>query len=142
MAESVTGEVTSVDGTAIAFDRSGEGPSVVLVAGAFMDRTQPTMAGVASLLARFTEFNYDRRGRGGSGDTKPYAVAREIEDLAAVTAAAGRSAMAFAGSSGSALVLDAANSNPAISKLALWEPPYHVDDFAPDLPPDFAEQLD
>ncbi|SDJ14613.1 Pimeloyl-ACP methyl ester carboxylesterase [Nonomuraea jiangxiensis] len=138
----VTGRVTSKDGTTIVFDRYGAGPAIVLVHGAFTARGHATLAGVATALAPwFAVFDYDRRGRGDSGDTAPYAVEREVEDLAAVIEAAGGTAMVFGGSSGAALALRAAAGNPAVSKLALWEPPYHVDDSAPTLPPDFAEQL-
>jgi pimeloyl-ACP methyl ester carboxylesterase len=134
--------VTSVDGTTIAFDRSGTGPAVILVHGAFTDKTHPTLSVVAAALARwFTVFNYDRRGRGQSGDTSPYAVAREIEDLASIIKIAGGSAMLFGGSSGGALALEAASQDQAISKLVVWEPPYHVDDSAPELPRDLALQL-
>ncbi len=91
--------------------------------------------------------NYDRRGRGASGDVRPYAVAREIDDLAAVieatsSAGSGR-AMVFGGSSGAALALEAAAALPGtITALALWEPPYHVDERAPRLPHDFGAQLE
>ncbi|MFG1970373.1 alpha/beta fold hydrolase [Nonomuraea fuscirosea] len=205
------GRVKSADGTVIAFDRRGEGPAVVLVQGAFTDRRHPLMTAIADGLARwFTVYSYDRRGRGDSGDTAPYAVEREIEDLAAVIDAAigapdqasdglaahstdsglaghstdgaagdsmgssaghstgdaagdslgdaagdslagstggsasgaGGSVMVFGGSSGAALALEAAVVNPAIAKLAVWEPPYHVDDGAPALPLDFARRLD
>ncbi len=140
MTETLT--VTSADGTSIAVDRHGGGPAVVLVHGAFTGRGHPVMAGVAQGLAPwFTVFDYDRRGRGASGDTQPYAVEREIEDLAAVVAAAGGQAMVFGGSSGAALALEAAVRMPSISKLALWEPPYHVDPGAPELPGDFAGRL-
>jgi pimeloyl-ACP methyl ester carboxylesterase len=139
----VTGRVTSADGTAIVFDRSGAGPAVVLVQGALMDRTDPVMSGVADGLARrFTVFNYDRRGHGGSGDAPRYTVEREVEDLAAVVAAAGGRAMAFGGSSGAALALRAAAASPAVSRLAVWEPPYHVGDSAPKLAHDFGSRLD
>ena len=135
--------MTSADGTVIAVDRSGAGPAVVLVQGALNERADPVMAGLAAGLSRwFTVFSYDRRGRGGSGDTRPYAVEREIEDLAAVIAEAGGQAAVFGGSSGAGLALRAAVRNPAITRLALWEPPYHVDGSAPPLPGDFAEQLD
>jgi pimeloyl-ACP methyl ester carboxylesterase len=137
-----TGTATSADGTAIVFDRSGTGPVVVLVHGAFTGRSHPVLAEVARTLAPwFTVINYDRRGRGGSGDTRPYAVQREIEDLAAVIEAAGGTAMVFGGSSGAALALRAAARLPAVTRLALWEPPYHVDPGAPDLPHDFASRL-
>ncbi|MFK4038261.1 alpha/beta fold hydrolase [Nonomuraea wenchangensis] len=138
----LSGTAVSADGTPIAYDRYGSGPAVVLVAGAMMERAHPTMAGLAEALAPwFTVFSYDRRGRGGSGDTAPYAVEREVEDLAAVIAAAGGSAKVFGGSSGAALALEAATRLPGVTELALWEPPYHVDDSAPPLPDDFAEQL-
>jgi pimeloyl-ACP methyl ester carboxylesterase len=141
----VTGTATSADGTTIVFDRNGCGPVVVFVHGAFTGRSHPTLAEVArSLSPWFTVVNYDRRGRGDSGDTRPYAPQREIEDLAAVIeAAAGSrgSAMVFGGSSGAALALEAAARLPSISALALWEPPYHVDQSAPTLPRDFASRL-
>src|ERR687898_2699225 len=118
--------VTSRDGTTIAFDRLGDGPPVILVCGGSTDRT--ANAGEAELLAEhFTVFNYDRRGRGDSGDTAPYAVEREIEDIDAVIAAAGGSASVYGTSSGAALALEAAASGLAITKLALWEPSYIVE---------------
>ncbi|WP_163573099.1 alpha/beta fold hydrolase [Fodinicola feengrottensis] len=138
----MTAMVTSADGTRIGYDRTGDGPAIVLVHGAFTDKTHPTLATVAAALAPwFRVFNYDRRGRGESGDTRPYAVEREVEDLAAVIAAAGGSAMVFGGSSGSGLVLQAAFGGLPITRLALWEPPYHVDETAPPLSPDFADRL-
>ena len=116
------GTVTSKDGTRIAFDRSGQGPAVILVVGAFNDRA--TGAPLArSLEPHFTVFNYDRRGRGESGDTAPYAIEREIEDLDALVAQAGGSASVFGYSSGAILALRAAAHGLAISKLALYEPP-------------------
>jgi pimeloyl-ACP methyl ester carboxylesterase len=139
----VTETVISADGTVIAVDRCGTGPAVLLVHGAFTDRTHPTLVEVAAALAPwFTVFNYDRRGRGASGDTPDYAVERELEDIDAVIAVAGGSAMVFGGSSGSALALQAAARSPqAITRLAVWEPPFHVSDDAPQLPADFADQL-
>ena len=84
-------KVTSKDGTTIAFDRLGDGQPVILVSGGSVDRQ--SNAGVAAILASdFTVFNYDRRGRGPSGDTAPYAVEREVEDIDAVITAAGGSA--------------------------------------------------
>ncbi len=116
------GTVTSKDGSLIAFDRSGEGPAIILVVGAFNDRA--TGAPLAqSLERRFTVFNYDRRGRGESGDTAPYAIEREIEDLEALIAQAGGSARVFGYSSGAILALRAAAHGLAISQLALYEPP-------------------
>ncbi|HUG88451.1 MAG TPA: alpha/beta hydrolase [Actinomycetota bacterium] len=115
--------VRSNDGTRIAFDRLGEGPPLVLVCGGSVDRT--SNAELARLLASsFTVFNYDRRGRGDSGDTKPYAVDREIEDIAAVFEAAGGEASLWGSSSGAALALLAAGSGLPVTKLALWEPPF------------------
>ena len=121
--------VTSKDGTTIAFDRIGEGPPVILVSGGSVDRS--SNAPLADLLAEdFTVLNYDRRGRGPSGDTPPYAVQREIEDIDAVIAAVGGSAHLFGTSSGAALALESAANGSAVSKLALWEPPYILDEKA------------
>jgi alpha-beta hydrolase superfamily lysophospholipase len=130
--------VTSSDGTTIAFDQLGEGPPVILVCGGSTDRM--VNAPLAALLApRFTVLNYDRRGRGDSGDTPPYAVEREVEDLAAVVTAAGGSACVWGSSSGAALALEAAASGLAISRLALWEPPYRLHDGGPRPPADTAK---
>src|SRR5258708_31851350 len=103
--------VQSHDGTTIAFDQSGAGPALILVGGGLSTR----QAGepLAALLApHFTVFTYDRRGRGGSGDTPPYAVEREVEDLAAVLADAGGSACVYGHSSGAVLALEAARTVP------------------------------
>jgi alpha-beta hydrolase superfamily lysophospholipase len=119
--------VTSSDGTTIAFDRLGDGPPVILVCSGSTDRM--ANAPLAELLAEhFTVLNYDRRGRGDSGDTAPYAVEREVEDLDAVIAEAGGSASVYGTSSGAALALEAAAGGLAITKLALWEPPYILDE--------------
>src|SRR5579859_431619 len=118
--------VRSKDGTSIAFDRSGDGPPVILVVGAFNER--PTGAPLAAFLTpRFTVFNYDRRGRGASGDTLPYSVDREIEDLAALIDEAGGCAAVFGYSSGAFLALQAAGHGLPITKLALYEAPYVVE---------------
>jgi len=117
---------TSRDGTTIAFDRYGDGPPVVVVGGQLCDRalTRPT----AEELARhFTVFNYDRRGRGDSGDTAPYAIEREIEDLEALIAEAGGTASVYAHSSGAGLALHAAAAGLPIMRLVLHEPPYTPD---------------
>ncbi len=130
--------VTSKDGTTIAFDRLGNGPPVILVSGGSVDR-QSNAGLVAILASDFTLFNFDRRGRGPSGDTPPYAVEREIEDIDAVAAAAGRTAYVYGSSSGAALALAAAEQLPGkITKLALWEPPFILDPSA--RPP--ADQVD
>jgi pimeloyl-ACP methyl ester carboxylesterase len=116
-------QVISQDGTNIAFDRVGEGPPLILVVGAFNDRTKGAPL-AAVLAARHTVFTYDRRGRGDSGDTAPYAVEREIEDLAALIAAAGGAAAVFGYSSGACLALRAAAGGASISRLALYDAPY------------------
>jgi pimeloyl-ACP methyl ester carboxylesterase len=129
--------VTSKDGTTIGFDVLGDGPPMILVCGGSVDRM--SNAPVAELLsADFTTYNYDRRGRGGSGDTQPYAVDREIEDIDAVADAAGGSAFLYGTSSGAVLALKTAAKLGAITKLALWEPPYIPEGF-PRPPADTAE---
>ena len=131
---------TSSDGTAIAYDKSGGGPPVIMAAGAF--NTRAATGPLAQALApRFTVLNYDRRGRGDSGDIAPYAVEREIEDLAALISAAGGSASVFGYSSGATLALKAAASGLPVTKLVLYEPPFDTDDSYPALPADFATQL-
>ena len=124
--ESRMENVTSADGTSIAYSRSGRGPALVLVVGAFCDRE--TTSALSPLLgSSFTVFEYDRRGRGASTDTPPYAVGREVEDLRAVIEAAGGSAFAYGHSSGAILVLEAITSGAPISEAAVYEPPYTVD---------------
>jgi Alpha/beta hydrolase family len=109
---SLLNTVTSKDGTVIAFDGAGAGPALVLVGGAFQHRAlDPRTARLADLLSdRFSVYNYDRRGRGDSGDTAPYAVEREIEDIEALIEDAGGSAFVFGMSSGAVLALRAAAS--------------------------------
>jgi pimeloyl-ACP methyl ester carboxylesterase len=120
--------VIARDGTPIAYERVGEGPALVLVDGALCFRGFGPMGPLAERLApHFTVYRYDRRGRGDSGDTAPYAVAREVEDLAAVIDAAGGSAAVFGMSSGAVLALEAAASGLPISRLALYEPPLSAD---------------
>src|SRR5262245_14652384 len=140
-------KVHSKDGTKIAFDRSGAGPAVILVGGAIQHRSiDPRTAHLAALLAQtFTVFHYDRRGRGESGDTPPYAVEREVEDIEALIKAAGGAAFLFGNSSSAVLALEAARPSGrpglAITKLALYEPPFIVDDSRPALPEDYVAQL-
>ncbi len=130
----------SKDGTRIVFDRIGDGPPLILVVGAFNER--PTGAGLAEFLApHFSVFNYDRRGRGESGDTLPYAVDREIEDIAALIAEARGAAAVFGYSSGAALALQAAAAGLAITKLTLYDPPYVVDNGQPPQTVDHAAHL-
>jgi pimeloyl-ACP methyl ester carboxylesterase len=133
----------SRDGTPIAFDRSGDGPPLILVGGAFQHRLidENTAQVQARLAWHFTVFHYDRRGRGDSGDTPPYAVEREVEDLAALIDEAGGSAYVYGMSSGAALALEAAGRGLAIPRLALYEPPFMVDGTRPAGPPDFAARL-
>jgi pimeloyl-ACP methyl ester carboxylesterase len=132
--------VTSKDGTTIAFDRSGDGPPVVLVGGALS--TRGAAEPLAELLApSFTAFAYDRRGRGDSGDTPPYEVEREVEDIEALVQEAGGSAFAFGHSSGGVLALETAAHTLGITKLALYEPPFIVDDSRPAVPDDYVEHL-
>jgi pimeloyl-ACP methyl ester carboxylesterase len=133
--------VTSADGTAIRFDVFGAGgPPLIVAGGAF--NTRATTEPLASALAsRFTVINYDRRGRGESGDTPPYAVEREIEDLDALITAAGNRAAVFGYSSGATLALKAAAQGLAISKLVLYDPSFVVDESMPPLPADLPEQL-
>lgn len=116
-------QLHSRDGTAIAVERSGEGDPVVLVDGALGSRLFGPNVLIAALLAeRFTVFHYDRRGRGESGDTLPYHVVFEIDDLATVIDWIGGSPFVFGASSGGNLALRAAASGVSMAKLALWEP--------------------
>jgi pimeloyl-ACP methyl ester carboxylesterase len=115
--------VTSADGTTIAFTRTGEGPAVILIGGAFNDRS--TVAELATHLApHFTVYTYDRRGRGGSGDHPDYTPRRELEDLAAVIEHAGGSAAVFGHSSGAVLALEAARAGLPVSSVIAYEPPF------------------
>jgi pimeloyl-ACP methyl ester carboxylesterase len=116
----------SADGTRIAIDRYGEGPPLVLVLGAFCDRSTPS-ALAAMLAPDFTVFSYDRRGRGSSGDTAPYAVEREIEDLDAVVGVAGGSATVYGHSSGAVLALEAVARGLPFTRMVVYEPPYIVE---------------
>jgi pimeloyl-ACP methyl ester carboxylesterase len=134
--------VTSKDGTKIAFDRSGDGPAVILVDGAFGRRRFGPNEPLAPLLAdRFTVYTYDRRGRGDSGDTLPYAVEREIEDLQALVDAAGGPVFLYGISSGAALALAAAAHGLPVRKLALFEAPFVVDGSRPPIPPDYLARM-
>jgi pimeloyl-ACP methyl ester carboxylesterase len=115
----------SADGTTIAYDRFGTGTPLILVGGALAGRTGSHPLAEA-LAPGFTVISYDRRGRGDSGDTSPYSVAREIEDLGAIITAVGGSAAVYGHSSGAALVAAAATSLP-ITRMVLHEPPYGPD---------------
>jgi pimeloyl-ACP methyl ester carboxylesterase len=133
--------VTSKDGTRIAFDRSGDGPALILVGGALSDRSGS--APLAKLLApRFIVFSFDRRGRGESKDTPPYAVAREIEDIEALIDVAGGAAFLHGHSSGAVLALEATAKLAAkVQKLSLYEPPFIIDDSRPLPPENYVTQI-
>jgi pimeloyl-ACP methyl ester carboxylesterase len=119
--------VTSRDGTTIAYDRQGEGPALIVVDGALSVHSAGGKSELAKLLApRLTVYGYDRRGRGGSGDTLPYAVDREIEDIEALIDDAGGSAYLYGHSSGASLaMLAAVNLGGKVCKLAMYEAPYN-----------------
>lgn len=124
--------VTSKDGTVIAYSQVGQGPTLILVDGALCYRQfGPSQELAAKLAPCFTVITYDRRGRGESGDTQPYAVEREIEDLAVLLDTVGGRAYVAGQSSGAGLAVEAANRLPGITKLALYEAPFVVDDTRP-----------
>jgi len=135
--------VRSKDGTTIAYDIVGSGPTVILVNGATGTRGDPTFVDVAQRLSlHYSAIDYDRRGRGESGDTLPYAVAREIEDIEALIDANGGSAYLSGLSSGGALVLEAAAQLPnKVIKAALYEVPFIVDQSHAPLPADYVPHL-
>jgi pimeloyl-ACP methyl ester carboxylesterase len=118
----------SADGTVIAYDRTGDGPPLVVAVGAFCDRK--TFSPPAGLTARFAVYTFDRRGRGDSGDTPPYAPARELEDFAAVAEAAGggSAVYAYGHSSGASLVLRAAALGVPLVKVVAYEAPFFAAD--------------
>jgi pimeloyl-ACP methyl ester carboxylesterase len=132
--------VVSADGTKIAFDQAGEGPPLILMVGAFNDRSTGALLAEA-LASRLTVVNYDRRGRGASGDTQPYAVEREVEDLDALIREVGGSAQVFGYSSGANLALEGAARGLNITKLALYEAAFIIGNDVPRPPKDMAAQL-
>ena len=136
--------VTSKDGTTIAYDKKGQGPTIVLVDGALCYRAFGPAEPLAALLAqRFTVFTYDRRGRGASHDTRPYAVEREIEDIEALIDEAGGSVYLYGISSGAVLALKAAAKlGPAkVPKLALYQAPLSFGDEARQEFAQYAERM-
>ena len=136
--------VTSKDGTTIAFDQSGQGPAVILVDGALQYRAfDQGMAQLADLLAQhFTVIHYDRRGRGDSTDTQPYALEREIEDIDALIDEAGGPAFVYGISSGAALAMEAAiKLGDKVKKLAMYEAPYNDDEIAQQAWREYTQQL-
>jgi pimeloyl-ACP methyl ester carboxylesterase len=135
-------KVISKDGTSIAFDKAGSGPAVILVDGAMCYRAFGPMRPLSALLTdHFTVYTYDRRGRGESGDTAPYAVEREIEDIDALIKEAGGSAYVYGISSGAALAVAAAARLPSIKKLALYEPPFMLDEGGRQMAANYTVQL-
>ena len=137
--------VTSNDGTQIAYDSVGSGPPLILVAGATqyraVDQTTPELARLPA-AGGFRVINYDRRGRGDSGDTQPYAVEREIEDIEALVAEAGGEASVFGMSSGAVLAAEAAARGVPVTKLLMYEPPMVLDDSGPPPQPDYVEKIE
>ena len=138
--------VTSKDGTIIAFDQSGKGPALILVGGMFeqraMDSETAKLVALPLLAEHFTVFHYDRRGRGDSTDTLPFAVEREIEDTEALINEAGGSAFLFGISSGAALAMEAAiKLGNKVRKLAMYEAPYNDDETARQAWREFRTQL-
>ncbi len=122
-----TGTVKSSDGTNIVFDRSGDGPPVVMIGAGPTDRYANST--LAELLAdQFTVLNYDRRARGDSGDTPPFTVDREYDDLAAVIGAAGGEVFIHGTSGGAVIALEAAARGLGVTRLGLWEPPFMLSD--------------
>jgi pimeloyl-ACP methyl ester carboxylesterase len=136
--------ITSKDGTTIGFEQSGQGPALILVDGALQYRAfDQGMAQLADRLSpHFTVFHYDRRGRGDSTDTQPYAVVREIEDIEALIDAAGGSAFLYGISSGAALAFEAALAlGNKVKKLVMYEPPYNDDEDARQVWKNYRRQL-
>jgi pimeloyl-ACP methyl ester carboxylesterase len=134
--------VSSADGTTIAYEHTGSGPALVLVDGAMCYRGAGPMRPLAALLRNnFTVYTYDRRGRGESSDTAPYAVAREVEDLQAVIARAGGEAYVYGISSGAALAIATAAAGSGITGLAVYEPPFMAEVFDGPKAKEYTERL-
>lgn len=133
---------TSRDGTTIAYEQLGSGPPLLLVDGAFCSRKFGPMPALAKLLQdRFTVVYYDRRGRGDSGDTQPYSVAKEIDDIKALVATMGGEAFIYGTSSGAMLAARAVAAGVKARKLAMFEPPLALDGTHYPKPADYAEQI-
>jgi pimeloyl-ACP methyl ester carboxylesterase len=132
--------LSSADGTSIAYQRDGSGPAVILIGGGLDDGTENVP--LARELARhFTVYNFARRGRGASGDTRPYAVERELDDIAAITAEADGSAHLFGVSSGGMFAIEAAAAGLPVGRLAVYEVPYDTADDAVQRAREYREQL-
>ncbi|HWM05696.1 MAG TPA: alpha/beta hydrolase [Actinophytocola sp.] len=138
----MTNTITSADGTRIAFERTGDGPPVIIVDGALCHRANgPARPMAAELASDFTVFIYDRRGRGESGETAEISLEREIEDLAALAKEAGGQPFVYGPSSGAMLALEAANQGVGMAKLAMYEPPLIVDDSREPIAEDMLERI-
>jgi pimeloyl-ACP methyl ester carboxylesterase len=134
--------VRSADGTTIGYTRAGQGPPLILIDGALCSRSFGPMPKLAEQLTpHFTVYTYDRRGRGDSGDTPPYAPDREVEDIEALVALAGDTVYLHGTSSGAALALEAAKQIRSVAKLAAYEPPFIVDDTRTPMPDDWLPRL-
>lgn len=118
--------VTSTDGTEIAYERTGDGPPLVLVHGTSADHTRWEPVSSA-LEQRFTVHAVDRRGRGASGDADDYALEREAEDVAAVVGSIDEPAVLLGHSFGALCSLEAA-LRTRLKGLVLYEPPILVGD--------------
>lgn len=135
-------EIRSADGTTISYEQTGSGPVLILVSAALADRNGSARLAKA-LSDKFTVINYDRRGRGKSGDTTPYTVEREVEDVDALVDSSGGSAFLFGSSSGAVLALQASSElGPKVKKLFLYEPPFIVDDSHPPVPEDLSPRIE
>jgi pimeloyl-ACP methyl ester carboxylesterase len=134
---------TSADGTEVAYSITGSGPALVIVDGAMCHRMFGPTTELASVLDKnFTVYTYDRRGRGETGDgATPWSLEREVEDIDAVIKEAGGSAFVFGVSSGAVLALEAASRLPGISRLAIYEVPFVVDDTYKPRPADIVRQM-
>jgi pimeloyl-ACP methyl ester carboxylesterase len=133
--------VISADGTSIAYQRDGSGPAVILIGGGLDDGSEN--APLAEELAEhFTVYNFARRGRGDSGDTQPYGVQREIEDIAALIEESGGIGYLFGVSSGGMFAMEAAAAGLAIGRIAVYEVPYDTADDALQRAQEYREQLD
>jgi pimeloyl-ACP methyl ester carboxylesterase len=116
---------------------------LILVGGALSYRSFAGANELVGLLdEHFTVINYDRRGRGDSGDIQPYAVEREIEDIESLVDEAGGAAYLYGISSGAVLALEAAASlSTKVKKLAMFEPPFILDDSRPPVASDYVDSL-
>jgi pimeloyl-ACP methyl ester carboxylesterase len=140
-ADAIQKTATSKDGTLIAYEQTGAGPVIILVSSALADRDGARRL-ARQLAPSFTVINYDRRGRGKSTNTEPYAVEREVEDLEALVNEAGGPVFLFGSSSGSVLALDGASRlGPKVKKLFLYEPPFIVDGSHPPIPDDLLQEI-